>query len=506
MNKDNDFLASDFASPARPEVCDERSSTVVRRESSTGREHSRGGKDPPKFEPNLTIKQTIAWDAIQRDDIKEVLYGGAKGGGKSVFGCLWCFSRTLQIIKQCNIKPQKHPVPIGFMGRKRSVDFTNTTLETWKRFIPHDLYTIRGKPAEIIIADRVKILTGGLDNSDVVRKFNSAEYAFFFIDQAEEVDASQIGELRATFRLIINGKKILGKGLFTANPAPSFLKEQFILNPTDDRLFIQALPNDNPFLGSDYIEILKDSFKNRPELLKAYLEGSWDILGGFDQVIKDSWVTDASRITLKPDRLKKLITCDPARYGDDETVIYYMENTHIMNQLIYGKKSLMHTANVIYTLACEHDNCLIVLDECGLGAGLMDRLIEMGNDVWGVDYSGKSDEPQKYYNLRSQIWCRAADMFAEGDIELKDIDTKLKSQLCSPAYEFRNGRILIEPKSQIKKRLGNSPDRADAYVNGLYALDFIDGEILHRKRKYRDPFADCYNDDINLGSHSFMAM
>ena len=175
-----------------------------------------------RFSPALTSKQSIAWDAIHRDDIKEILYGGAKGGGKSVFGCLWCFSRALQIIKQCHIKPQKHPIPIGFMGRKRSVDFTNTTLETWKRFIPHDLYKIRGKPADIIIADRVKILTGGLDNSDVVRKFNSAEYAFFFIDQAEEVDASQIGELRATFRLIINGKRFPARACLLQIPPHPF--------------------------------------------------------------------------------------------------------------------------------------------------------------------------------------------------------------------------------------------------------------------------------------------
>ena len=146
-------------------------------------------------------------------------------------------------------------------GRKRGIDFTNTTLETWKRFIPEELYEIKGKPAEIIIGNRVKILTGGLDNGDVVNKFNSAEFAFFFIDQAEEVDAAQIGELRATFRLILNGVKIPGKGLFTANPAASFLKDEFILNPTDDRLFIQALPTDNHYLGPEYIEVLKDSLR-----------------------------------------------------------------------------------------------------------------------------------------------------------------------------------------------------------------------------------------------------
>jgi len=407
-----------------------------------------------EIDADLTEKQTLASLTLARDDIKEVLYGGAKGGGKSVFGCLWCFEKAVEIIEMCEIKERKHPIPIGFMGRKRGIDFTNTTLETWKRFIPEELYEIKGKPAEIVIANRVKILTGGLDNGDIVNKFNSAEYGFFFIDQAEEVDPAQIGELRATFRLIINGIKIPGKGLFTANPAQSFLKEEFILNPTPNRVYIQALPTDNHYLGDEYIEVLRDSFKNRPELLKAYLEGSWDSLGGFDQVIKDSWVSNASQLTLYPPTIKKLITCDPARYGNDETVIYYMENTEIKEVEIYGQKSLMHTANVLHTMSHKHGNCLIAVDVCGLGSGVVDRLIEMGDNVLGIDNAGRADEPEKYYNKRAEIWCRAADMFAGCDIELKNIESRLTGQLCTPAYEFRNGKILIESKADIKKRLG----------------------------------------------------
>ena len=133
----------------------------------------------PAFSPEYTEKQTIARRTLARPDVKEVLYGGAKGGGKSVFGCFWCLGKAIEIIKQCNISERKHPIPIGFMGRKRGIDFTNTTLETWKRFIPEHLYEIKGKPAEIVIGNRVKILTGGLDNGDVVNKFNSAEYGFF---------------------------------------------------------------------------------------------------------------------------------------------------------------------------------------------------------------------------------------------------------------------------------------------------------------------------------------
>ena len=239
--------------------------------------------------------------------------------------------------------------------------------------------------------------------------------------------------------------------------------------------------------------------------MKAYLEGSWDCLGGYNQVIKDTWISSANKIKLYPPRKKKLITCDPARYGDDETVIYYMENTQIKEEVIYGQKSLMHTANVLHTLAHKKDDCLIVVDVCGIGAGIVDRLIEMGDDVLAVDNASKSQEPEKYYNKRAEAWCTAGDMFAEGDIELKGVDHKLTGQLCTPTYEFRNGRILIESKAEIKKRLGRSPDRADAYVNGLYALQYVEGEIIGGVGTYSNGFDDD-DDDLYSGNYSAMAM
>jgi len=47
---------------------------------------------------------------------------------------------------------------------------------------------------------------------------------------------------------------------------------------------------------------------------------------------------------------------------------------------------------------------------------------------------------------------------------------ELRKQLVVPTYELRNGRILIESKDKIKERLNHSPDDADCYVMGIYAL------------------------------------
>jgi hypothetical protein len=254
--------------------------------------------------------------------------------------------------------------------------------------------------------------------------------------------------------------------------------------------------------------------------LKAYLEGCWDQLGGYNQLIKDSWLENAAKIRLYQNTVKRLISCDPARYGDDETAVYYLENTTIREQIIYGQKDLMYTANVLHCLSRKYDNALIVVDVCGLGAGVVDRLIEMGDNVLGIDNAGRSEEPEKYYNLRSEIWCKAADAFASGEVELKMTPpacgylplageelTKLKGQLATPTYEFRNGKILIESKSEIKKRLGGSPDRADAYVNGLYALQFVEGQLIGGRRdSYSNDFDDDFEDSPYGGSHSAMGM
>ena len=59
---------------------------------------------PGKGNPVFTKRQTIARRTLKRETVKEVLYGGAKGGGKSVFGCYWCFLQAVDIIRDCNIK------------------------------------------------------------------------------------------------------------------------------------------------------------------------------------------------------------------------------------------------------------------------------------------------------------------------------------------------------------------------------------------------------------------
>lgn len=434
------------------------------------------------FNPVLSEKQTLAWDALERDDIDEILYGGAKYGGKSWFLCVWSYLFACNFAVKYNIPKSDKPLPIGFLGRKVAKNFCDTTLETWFKTIPADGYVAKGNPVELIIDDRVKIHTGGLDNRETINKFNSAEYAFFAIDQAEEVTEDDVALLRgATFgRLVVNEQAMPGKGLFTANPRNCWLKKEFIFNPPPKRLFIPALPTDNPYCTQKYIDNLKDAFKHRPGLLNAYLHGDWSAVEGAEQVIKESWLRDAEERAGTQQIHKRYLVCDTARFGDDECVILLMDNAEIEKQIILPYCDHDQITSRLAVESVQNDDCFIVVESVGsdIGAAVVTDLQRMKKKVLVYTPQGKSSNPELFYNQRCEAWHYAAKVLSNGIFDqisntpviCKNMDEKTKSQLCTPNYDHRGGKLLIESKKTIKERMaGNSPDRGDCYVIGLWA-------------------------------------
>jgi len=420
----------------------------------------------------LTLKQTQCWDSFWNPNINSILFGGAMGGGKSYIGCLLLFQYAIWVIEKFKLPVTKYPIQLGFMGRNRGVDFNDTTLETWKRIIPQNQYEIRVQDKEIIIQGKVKYSFGGLDREEDVSKFSSAEFAVIFIDQAEETDRDNIAILRSRFRLQINGEPLPYKELYTANPRNCWIKDEFVLGSDTKKMYIPALPIENPYLPPTYMASLQEAFKHRPELLLAYLEGSWDSLEGEDIVIKDIWIRDAANVVKSYiGRAKRVFGVDVARFGDDLTVCYYLEGTDIVDKMIFGQKDTMYTAGMIHIWAQEKNPDLIGVDVIGLGAGVADRLREMGDKVLDVNSAEKVEEEEKYYNLRAEMWWNTGRRFAEKDIKLTWQDKDLARELSSVSYLIRNGKILIEPKEKIKERLGRSPDKADAYIIGLHTLE-----------------------------------
>jgi len=430
------------------------------------------------YELRLSKKQTEAFDLLMSDTIDELLYGGAKGGGKTWFVCLFTYLYAKYIVNLFGLKPMRYPFPVAFMGRKRGVDFNDTTLETWKKAIPSDIYTIRAQDKEIVIEDTVKICFGGLDDEETIKKFNSAEYGLVVVDQAEESTRDDIAMLRGTLRLTHNRRPLPHKLLLTANPAECWLKDDFMNRANPRRKYVQALPSDNEFIDSvKYIEQLKEAFRHRPELVEAYVFGSWDNITGFDYVFNRQTLIKAIDLRLPaPTRSKTIIACDVARFGDDLTVSYALRDRKQIDCMCLAGNSGDEVILKNLNMAKDNEASAIVFDTNGVGGTVFDitkKLKDESLTLFSFVSQEKCEDEKdvkRYFNKRAEATWKVSKMVFEGRVPIPN-DMDLIDELCALKYDIRNGRILIEDKTKIKKRLGRSPDRADAWIMGQYIHD-----------------------------------
>ncbi len=106
----------------------------------------------------------------------------------------------------------------------------------------------------------------------------------------------------------------------------------------------------------------------------------------------------------------------------------------------------------------------ILVDSIGLGAGVVDRLRELGLPVRGINVSESPAMGTTYKNLRAELWYKCKAWFEARDCIIPN-DEELVAELATVRYFFTsNGKIQIESKDDIRKRGLKSPDKADSFV------------------------------------------
>lgn len=158
---------------------------------------------------------------------------------------------------------------------------------------------------------------------------------------------------------------------------------------------------------------------------------------------------------------------DVARFGDDSSTIYFRKGRdgNFMPPIRLSKVDTMTLAAKVAEQANLVGAAVVNVDEGGIGAGVVDRLIQLNVPVTGVQFGGK---PQgivklknnvKVANRRAEIWAIMRD-WLDGAM-IPDDDT-LASDLTGVEYGFNaNDEILLEKKEHMKKRGLASPDDGD---------------------------------------------
>jgi phage terminase large subunit len=163
---------------------------------------------------------------------------------------------------------------------------------------------------------------------------------------------------------------------------------------------------------------------------------------------------------------------DVARFGDDETVIRPRRGLKALRATVLQGFDNVDVAGHTLKLCRElrkdsAEKPLVKIDEIGNGSGVIDVLRRNDEvEVIAVNVAENANT-EGMHRLRDQLWFGITDWLRDGGA-IED-DPRLLSELVAPTYGFDvRGRMQVESKDDIKKRLGRSPDRADALALSIY--------------------------------------
>ncbi len=180
-----------------------------------------------------------------------------------------------------------------------------------------------------------------------------------------------------------------------------------------------------------------------------------------DQFISASTVDEAMvRDRYKDQSAPIVIGVDPARFGADSTVIAVRQGRDIIALRKHKGDDTMETVGRVIEAIEEYKPAMVVIDEGGLGAGVVDRLKEQRYKVKGVNFGNKSKNPMMWGNKRAEMWGEMREWLKTASIPH---DRYLKTDLISPMMKpDSKGTIFLESKKDMKSRGLASPDSADA--------------------------------------------
>lgn len=419
---------------------------------------------------NLTKKQATALGYLNDKETIEVLYGGAAGGGKSFFGCLW-------VILNCI----NYPGTRWLIGRSKLDALKKTTLLTFNDLISHlkissevnynaNEKTITFKNgSQVILKDL--FLYPSDPNFD---SLGSLEITGAFIDECNQVVEKAKNVVMSRIRYKLTEFDLTPKMLMTCNPAKNWVYNTFYKPYKDNSLpkykkFIQALLSDNKHVHESYAESLsKLDEASRQRLLLGNWEYDADLAKLFAYDDLNNLFTNNF-----VDGDRHNITADIARFGNDKTVIGLWKGWRLERIITLDQSDLVNTSEVIKKLANEYKITMsnVIVDEDGIGGGVKDILRCKGfvNNSRPLKVEGKDEN---FNNLKSQCYFKLADKVRDGlvyinDSTYRDIIIQELEQIKQKDMD-KDGKKQVIPKDKIKELLGRSPDYADMIMMRVY--------------------------------------
>jgi phage terminase large subunit len=420
-----------------------------------------------KIDITPTKRQSEAWRYLTDDRTNIVLFGGSAGGGKSWLGCLWITTLCLN-----------HKGIRCLIGRSVLTQLKLTTLNTLFDLLSTmglksgEHFNFNGQSNVLTFYNKSEIIFKDLAYNPSDPNYDSLgslEVSACFIDEASQITSLAFSIVKSRIRYKLNEYKLTPKVLMTCNPANNWIKKDFYLPHTQDRLdknkvFIPSLPMDNPHLPPSYIDMLKEL---PPQQRRRLLEGDWDYLEESDSLFKFDEISNSVFRDVPDSKEKKYMTIDVARFGDDRSVVMIWVGLVLVECYVYRKLSTTELSSNIQDLMRSHgihpNNCIV--DSDGVGGGVSDQL-RATNFV----NNASPLHQQNFSNLKSQCYVKLSDMFKEGKISLNILEPAVIDDLTQELLAVKlkdidkDNKVAVQSKDEMKRILGKSPDLSDALM------------------------------------------
>jgi len=420
----------------------------------------------------LIKKQENAVYYLKDNETKELIYGGAAGGGKSALGVLW-------LIEQC----QTYKGSRWLMGRSKLKALKETTLNTFFEQATAlkitDQFTYNGQAGVIYWNNGSEILLKDLylyPSDPNFDSLGSLEITGAFIDECNQITYKAWQIVKSRIRYKIKQFNIEPKMLGTCNPAKNWVYAQFYLKDKNksldsDKKFIQALPTDNPHLPQSYLDSLLSLDDNSKQRLYY---GNWEYDNDPAKLIDYEKIQNIFTNEFIEGG-QKYISADIARFGSDKMVIMVWSGFRVIDMFTLGKSSITETAQAIRDLANKHSVPLsnIIADEDGVGGGVVDILKCKGfvNNSKPLPVEGQIVQ---YQNLKTQCYFKLAEMIQTDRVFVLCKESTIVDDITKELEQVKrdkidsDGKLQLLSKEKVKSFIGRSPDYSDALMMRMY--------------------------------------
>jgi hypothetical protein len=441
-----------------------------------------------------TKKQHLAYQALAREDVSVLLWGGAGGGGKSWLLAEW---QMLQRIR--------YPETKGFIARNELKRLMQTSYLTLLKVHAHhgiteDMWKLNGQYnyIEYYNGSRIDLIDLAYQPSDpMYERLGSLEYTDGAIDEAGEVEFMAFDILKSRLGRQKNEEYgITPKLLLTCNPNKGWLYQKFYKPWKMGTLpkewqFISSTHLDNPYTANIYAKQLATIEDNA--MRERLMHGNWEYEDDETQLASSIAIGDIFTNTVPSG--EKYITADVARYGSDKITVFVWDgfNASVSH---YAKKSTLETAQIIRDEEIRHGvpRSHTLVDEDGVGGGVVDALPGCvgfrGGSQPIADYEGTA---QNYANLKTQCAYALASLIQKHGLAVMTEDAFVQTCITEELSQIRRkngdkeGKLMIVGKDEVKRALGRSPDFADAMVMRMFfELGKRPERVLDKKPEYYD--------------------